>query len=293
MDTQNEHPTLYRDPDSRAARWVAHNRRDPRAPTISDRIVSQPQARWFDGPDVAGIAERVRAYVEPALEVGQIPVLVTYAIPQRDGGGHSAGGVTDLVAYRAWIERFTMGIGAARCMVVIEPDALSLQDHLADHEQAARLHTLKEAVLIIRAGAPQTRIFLDSGHSNWLPAPDQARRLLAAGVHSCAGFATNVSNFNSTNQELDYGRRLRRALGHPHLRQVIDVSRNGQPVANGQWCDPRDCRLGAAPTLSTDVPGLAGLLWIKRPGEADGCVAAAGQFVPELGYEMCQDHPAS
>lgn len=27
-------------------------------------------------------------------------------------------------------------------------------------------------------------------------------------------------------------------------------------------------------------------LWIKSPGEADGCAAAAGAFSPELAYKL-------
>jgi endoglucanase len=34
------------------------------------------------------------------------------------------------------------------------------------------------------------------------------------------------------------------------------------------------------------VPSVAAYLWIKLPGEADGCAAGAGQFVPDLAYAL-------
>jgi endoglucanase len=44
--------------------------------------------------------------------------------------------------------------------------------------------------------------------------------------------------------------------------------------------------VGRAPTLATGVPSVAAYLWIKLPGEADGCAAGAGQFVPDLAYAL-------
>src|SRR5919109_1725186 len=55
--------TLYRDPDTQAADWVASHPDDPRTPTIRDRIASQPQARWFTQANTQTIAAEVRAYV--------------------------------------------------------------------------------------------------------------------------------------------------------------------------------------------------------------------------------------
>ncbi|MBY8853328.1 cellulose binding domain-containing protein, partial [Saccharothrix sp. MB29] len=31
---------------------------------------------------------------------------------------------------------------------------------------------------------------------------------------------------------------------------------------------------------------IAAFLWVKLPGEADGCIAQAGQFVPQRAYEL-------
>ena len=47
-------------------------------------------------------------------------------------------------------------------------------------------------------------------------------------------------------------------------------------------------RLGrvATPTLATGEPTVAAYLWVKLPGEADGCAGAAGQFLPDLAYAL-------
>src|SRR5690606_25888829 len=44
-------------------------------------------------------------------------------------------------------------------------------------------------------------------------------------------------------------------------------------------------------TTETGDPMIDAFLWIKLPGEADGCIAAAGQFVPQRAYEMAQAAP--
>ncbi len=278
---------LYRDPDTQAAHWVASHPTDSRAPTIRDRIANQPQARWFTQANPATIAAEVRSYVAPAAEAGRVPVLVAYAIPGRDCGGASNGGAAALSTWQAWIAALADGLGGARAIVVLEPDALALEDCLDAAQVSARHAALATAVRTIRQADPRAEVYLDAGHSDWHPPAEQARRLREAGVLGASGFATNVSNYNTTEDEIAYGRALLDALGNSGLRQVIDVSRNGNgPAPGAAWCDPPGRALGRAPTLSTGVASVAAYLWIKLPGEADGCAAGAGQFVPDLAYAL-------
>ena len=70
------------------------------------------------------------------------------------------------------------------------------------------------------------------------------------------------------------------------LKAVIDTSRNGNGPAGSEWCDPAGRAIG---TPSTDVVSdsiVAAYLWVKLPGEADGCIASAGQFVPQRAYDL-------
>ena len=278
---------LYRDPDTQVGEWVADHPDDPRRTVLRDRIAVEPQARWFIEPDPDTIGDEVRAYVEPAVAAGEVPVLVPYTIADRDCGGASSGGAADLGAWQRWIdglaEGLADGLGDARALVVLEPDSLAQEDCLDTDGVAARHAALATAVATIGDAAPGAEVYLDAGHSDWNSAADQAERLREAGVLDAAGFATNVSNFNTTADEVAYGDELLDALGDPDLRQVIDVSRNGNgPAPEGEWCDPPGRAVGDPPTLDTGVATVAAYLWVKLPGEADGCAATPGTFLPDV-----------
>jgi endoglucanase len=278
---------LYRDPEAQVTAWVAEHPDDPRMPAIRDRIAAQPQARWFIAADPDTIVEEVRAYVGPAVAAGEVPVLVAYAIPDRDCGGASDGGAGSLDEWGEWMAGMAEGLGDARAIVVVEPDALAEEECLDDDQVAARHAALASAVATLRDADARAEVYLDAGHSDWNPPAEQARRLREAGVLDASGFATNVSNFNSVDDEVAYGRALLDELGRPDLRQVIDVSRNGNgPAPDAEWCDPEGRAVGRAPTLATGEPTVAAFLWVKPPGEADGCAADPGDFVPDLAYAL-------
>jgi endoglucanase len=280
---------LYPDPEAQVTEWVAGHPDDPRMPALRDRIAAQPQARWFIEADPSTIADEVRAYVGPAVEAGEVPVLVAYAILHRDCGGASDGGAGNLDDWQAWMAGMADGLGDARAIVVVEPDALAEEECLDDAQVAARHAALASAVTTLRDADARAEVYLDAGHSDWNPPAEQARRLREAGVLDASGFATNVSNFNTVDDEIAYGRALLDELGRPDLRQVIDVSRNGNgPAPDAEWCDPDGRAVGRAPTLATGEPTVAAFLWIKPPGEADGCAADPGDFVPDLAYALAQ-----
>jgi endoglucanase len=66
----------------------------------------------------------------------------------------------------------------------------------------------------------------------------------------------------------------------------VDTSRNGNGPSGSEWCDPPGRRIGTPSTTSTGDGQIAAFLWVKLPGEADGCIAGAGQFVPQRAYEL-------
>jgi endoglucanase len=67
---------------------------------------------------------------------------------------------------------------------------------------------------------------------------------------------------------------------------VLDTSRNGNGPAGSEWCDPAGRAIGIPSTDVVADPILDAYLWIKPPGEADGCIAGAGQFVPQRAYDL-------
>ena len=275
--------SLYVDSTSQVVKWVAANPNDSRTPVIRNRIASQPQAHWFSSFNVSTIQSSVASYVSAAGS--QVPVLVAYGITNRDCGGASAGGAPDLATYATWISNLAAGLGSSSSIVILEPDSIALQTCLSAAEVTARDNAIAAAVTKIKSTDANAKVYLDAGHSAWNSASTQAARLVAAGVTSSNGIFSNVSNFNTTSNEVAYVKSVLSSIGGSNLHAVIDTSRNGNG-SNGEWCDPSGRMIGQYPTLATGDSLIDGYLWIKPPGEADGCAATAGTFVADLAYAL-------
>nr|WSW70395.1 glycoside hydrolase family 6 protein [Streptomyces sp. NBC_00995] len=280
---------LYRHPDSQVLDWVAAHHDDPRRPLIETRIAAQPAAVWFAAYNPGAVTGQVRAVTAAAARAGRTPVLVPYAIPDRDCAGASRGGAPGLAAYDAWIREFAAGLGGAPVIVILEPDAVALADCLPPGDRAARYASLARAGRTLHAADPNARVYFDGGHSGWHAASKQAAALRAAGAAGSGdGIFTNVSNFRRTADEAAYARRVLAALGGPaRLGAVIDTSRNGNgPPGAGAWCDPPGRALGRTPTTDTGESRIDAYLWVKPPGESDGCKGAAGSFAADYAYRL-------
>ena len=282
---------LFVDPESNAARQAEEWRATrPADAAIMDRIAAQPQADWF-GDWNDRIRRTVAARVNQIVDAGALPVLVAYNIPLRDCGGYSSGGAKSPRVYRKWIRRLARGIARRRAAVVLEPDALAAIDCLRPKRRRTRLRLLAKAVRVLhsRTGAS---VYLDAGHSAWQPAERMAKRLRRAGVRRARGFALNVSNFQRTDSEIAYGRRIASSTGGKHF--VVDVSRNGAgPAPDLEWCNPPGRALGGPPGTASD-PLVDALLWVKPPGESDGeCNGgpAAGEWWPEYALGLARRAP--
>lgn len=259
---------------------MQNNPGDPRASVIGSRVADQPTGKWF-GEWSGDIRTAVSTYVGQASAANAIPVLVAFNIPDRDCGQHSAGGAANFTAYQQWIDGFAAGLGDGEAIIILEPDSIALNGCAGSERNQA----LGNAVTTLKSSCDECRVYIDAGHSNWVTPNDMADRLRDVGVLNADGFFTNVSNFNATANEESFGRQVLNALGNPAgIGQVIDVSRNGNG-ANGEWCDPPGRALGPDPTLNPSA-SVHAHLWIKAPGEADGCAGAAGQFIPDLAYTL-------
>ncbi len=287
---------FYVDPDSHAGRQVVQWQQQGRAAdaTLLRRIADRPAAHWVvGGADVRATAAELTAR---AGRAGQVAVLAVYNIPGRDCGQFSAGGATSSEAYRQWIASLADGIGDRPAVVILEPDAVAQSVDCLNPQQATeRFALLAGAVQTLRAH-PNTRVYLDAGNPGWQSAEAMAPRLLQSGVGLADGFALNVSNFRTTQDNLSYGSQLSQLLGGKHF--VIDTSRNGRgPYAAGPnpWCNPPDRALGPAPTSATDTRGVDAYLWVKQPGDSDGScrpgAPAAGTWWPEYALEVARNSP--
>jgi len=246
-------------------------------------IASQPTAvwlgEWYDAPTLVRV---LQAETRAAVQQKKTAVFVLYAIPARDCGQHSSGGF-DAAAYQRWTRTIARTLAGTPSVAVIEPDALAMLGLCEG--QGDRVELIADAVrALAAAGVPS---YIDAGNSAWVPAETMAERLRAAGVSAARGFATNVSNFQTTASEQRYAERVRALLGGT-TRYVVDTSRNGRGWT-GDWCNPSGAGLGSTPRAITGSGGLDALLWIKRPGESDGLCnggAAAGSWFERSALEL-------
>ncbi|MDT6987466.1 glycoside hydrolase family 6 protein [Streptomyces lusitanus] len=283
---------LYRHPASRVLDWVRAHPDDPRRAVIESRIADQPAAVWFADWSPDTVTARVRAVTSGGAAQGRVPVVVPYAIPGRDCGGHSEGGAPDLGAYDDWIDRFAAGLGGGEVVVILEPDSVAQADCLSAGQRERRFASLARAGRVLKEANPRARVYYDAGHSGWHTPAKQADLLRQAGAassDSSDGVFSNVSNFHATADEIAYDRAVLDALGGTGLGAVIDTSRNGNGApADGEWCDPEGRALGRAPTLTTGEARIDAYLWVKLPGESDGCKGAPGTFSPSYAYDLAR-----
>jgi hypothetical protein len=193
-------------------------------------------------------------------------------------------------AYETWVSGFAAGLGHRPAVVILEPDALAeLSACQGDAEQQARLQMLSYAVQTLHSKTDH--VYLDAGHSNWVPAGQMADRLRAADVAQAYGFSLNVSNYDPTGQEIRYAHDLDRDLGMPK-RFVIDTSRNGTDGPGG---------LGhlAANSISRPLPdagrsALARRLFLNPDTEAAKWVRAhrGDPWAQEIGQRIADEPTA-
>ena len=260
--------SLYVDPYSNARRqasaWASTR---PADAALLDRLARRSQADWF-GDWNANVWGAVYNRTSEITGTGALPVLVAYNIPIRDCNGYSGGGAATPQAYRDWIGAFADAIGTRKAVVILEPDALPTMDCLSAADQKTRLDLLHYAIRVLKS-RPAIAVYVDAGNSGWHPAEVMAPRLIAAGIGFADGFSLNVSNFHTTESNVEFGEALAARLGGKHF--VIDTSRNGLGGSDPyEWCNAAGRSLGAPPTGDTGYPLVDAFLWIKRPGESDG-----------------------
>lgn len=283
---------FYLDPYSAVAYWDASNPDSPYQPAIDARIGSVPAAVWFTTYDPDRITAQVSSVTSAAAAQGAVPVLVLYAIPEVNCVKNAAGAAPNVAAYESWATAFAAGLGGHKAIVIVEPDGLASQTCLNAQEAAQRDAAIDFAGRAVHHADAAARVYFDAGNSAWNPASVQAKRLAAADVAGSAdGIFSNVSNFRSTADEVAYDKRILTDLGNPSgLHIVIDTSRNGNGPGS-TWCDPSGRALGHLPTVKTGSSLVDAYLWIKDPGQADGCAASAGTFDPELAYALIANGP--
>ncbi|GAA3922474.1 glycoside hydrolase family 6 protein [Actinoplanes auranticolor] len=279
---------FYVDPQTSAARWVAANPGDSRAAVIRDRIANVPQGRWYTQNNTATVAAEVDAYVGAAAAAGKTPIMVVYNIPNRDCSGASSGGLPNHTVYRQWVDQVAAGLKGRAAAIILEPDVLPIMTSCLTAAQQQEVYaSMAYAGKAFKAASAAAKVYFDAGHSAWLTPAEVAARLVRADIaNSADGISVNVSNYRTTAESTAYIRNVIAATGVSRLKGVIDTSRNGNGPLGSEWCDPAGRAIGIPSTNAVSDPILDAYLWIKLPGEADGCIAGAGQFVPQRAYDL-------
>jgi endoglucanase len=258
---------FYVSPSSQAAKNLALSCRNGASLA---RIAAVPQGIWFGdwnldpGVDAARVAKLARAQEA-------VPIVVAYNIVHRDCGGASKGGAPNAEAYKTWIRALALGIGNANALVVLEPDALSqlhVQGCLTVTQGDERVSLIRYAISMFAQHAQNAKVYLDAGHVNAIEVSVIAGDLKKAGVAKASGFALNVSNYEKTEDNTNYGQQISSLIDGKHF--VIDTSRNGRgPSSDHQFCNPPDRALGTR-TQSFSAGLVDAYLWVQNPGTSDG-----------------------
>lgn len=273
---------LFVDDAASAERLAAAT--DPAERAVLERLLTVPTTVWVTPEEHPDPSRFVGRLADRAEDADAVLVLAVYGITDRDcTGRHSAGGLPP-EAYRAWIDDIADEVHGD-VAVILEPDALASAPACA--RVSERTSLLAESVdRLDDAGAT---VYLDAGHSNWVPPGAMADLLEAAGIERARGFATNVANFRPESAERSYAERVSSELDGAHY--VIDTSRNGAGTAD-DWCNPPEQALGREPEVVDDDTALDAYLWIKPPGESDGACGggpAAGTWWPERALELAEN----
>ncbi len=263
---------FYVDPASNAANQAdAWRESRPADAALMDELAREPVALWVSGGDAPFM---VRMRIGQCFEARAVPVVVLYNTP---GVGKNSK-ETDAIAtaYARWSAGIAEAVGVRAVVFIFEPDALGNMDGVPEAQRPARYAMFANAVKTL-SRSRSADVYIDAGHSGWLSVPEAVQRLKLAGIENACGFALNVSNFQRTQDCLEYGRKISAEVGGKHF--VIDTGRNGNgplpPEQNrdgaGQY-NPPGRALGERPTTKTGEPLCDAFLWVKPPGESDAAI---------------------
>jgi endoglucanase len=235
------------------------------APEISE-IRNQPRAVWLGAGE--NTAEEIKEVMKEANVSQATPVFVIYYASLFPCGKKTTSEWNEMTKdYFAWLLEFRRNIGGGTAIVILEPDALSYKSCI--YEDPAETNIIGRAVSILKNKDANLHVYIDAGHSGWVPAKEMSERLVSAHIGEANGISLNVSNFTRTEDNIVYGMEISSFIGKTPF--VIDTSRNGNgPDENNEWCNPRRRALGENPTGNTGHELADAYLWIKIPGESDG-----------------------
>jgi endoglucanase len=268
--------------------WPAYAAAHGRARRLLGKIALRSRAVWAGSWD-GNARETAQESIQDSTQ-GDPNVLTQVALFRLNpwescSGSWSAG---DQAAYRAWTRSYAAGIGSSRVALILQPDL----PFAACVPSAVPEQLVAYAAAVFDA-LPHTTVYIDAGAYGWDNPATIAQMLERSGIWHSRGFALNVTQYGSTDQELQWGAAINRDLAAAGARDkhfVINTDENGTPYLAGQVSGgtarsnytPRCShpgqqvcqRLGIPPT--TDV---ANPRWHLSPGDRGIAAAQADAYL--------------
>jgi endoglucanase len=211
------------------------------------KLALQPRVRWFTGghSPTNKIRVKVRDYVHEQ-QAGDPDALVQLALFRIFVGGESDRGsalsATEQADYKAWIQEAARGIGSARTVVILEPDAALLAPPMQAGSKRTADPQVRQALVKFAAqqlsALPRTTVYIDAGDADWLTIDKAAALLENSGVSYTRGFALGATHYASVESNADFAERLSAELASRGLRgkhAVLDTADNGRPFTWLYW----------------------------------------------------------
>lgn len=249
--------------------WVDKNATHPKVGLVKEKIARHPMGIWIS----SNWPTDVKAIMADAEKKGEVPVFIVYNSIKRDLGSHSAGGAKNLDEYLSWLAQVSRDVNSRRVIYIMEPDCLPHMPSMSAEDQKERVEMLQKGIDILTDNVDAI-VYLDAGHSKWKSAKETAELLKMIGYPM---IALNTSNRRPNDELVRFAEDINKL--YPLKGVVLDTSRNAIPQI--EWCDAKPEGAGLPPTTDTGKAIIHAYLWLKIPGEADGCIAKAGQLVPE------------
>jgi endoglucanase len=212
--------------------WPAYVGAHGRNRRLLGKIALQPRAVWdgfWDGDPKATAQESISDSTQGNPTVlSQVAIFRLHPWESCSGYWSSA----EQAGYKAWIRSYAAGIGSGRVALILQPDmpfALCVSSGVAEH-------LISYAAKVFNS-LRHTTVYIDAGAYAWYQPALMARMLEHSGIWHSRGFALNVTQYGSTDQQLQWGAKINKTLTADGARDkhfVVNTDENGTPYLAGQ-----------------------------------------------------------
>jgi endoglucanase len=212
--------------------WPAYASAHGHNKQLLGRIALKPRAVWggsWDGNPKATAQESVADSTQGNPDL-MAQVAIFRLSPWEDCSASWSAG--NQASYRAWVDGYAAGLGNARVAVIVQPDmpfAICVGSSVPEQLVAY-------AAKVFNA-LPHATVYIDAGSYQWDSPSQMAEMLLHSGIWQARGFALDVTQYGSTDDEIQWGAQINDALAAAGARGrhfVVNTDENGTPYLAGQ-----------------------------------------------------------